>query len=553
MAVGTQAPPPYHFSLPTPGTNGVVVSNSGATLTVDLPSLSSLEGVELDVSSTEVRIRLPGKQKASTISLPFAIAMTDNVSKVSAKFSKRRGQLVLVWPAELFSQAATPSAMSIEPVASVCPDTPTLGKQGHESTPTLFIEGAGETCASSAAPPAPASSPPAPAPPVPAYGSLWNAKSWHWEEKKRLDFAREQVRRSLKKTQIEKLQHIRSMAGNSVALKDIDVQGEATITLRRGKRILYYELDVSFKWEGLDEFGAPLGVKGTCEAKGVTQEDDEAPAVEVQVSAHSSGGTDARDLGQWMRRSGALLVGDALKGEQLASGILAMEEAQADPDMDRARRIEEEVRAKAARAATGATQARIAAEERAAAEAAVDAACARNANAASDGNNGEAVVGSVWNTNAWHWEEKSMTGWSNAWLVREFGDISVPLIGGVARASLTDVKVSGDASVSVRKGKPIVLFQLQIDCSWRAGALDASGADPAGLGGEARGTISVPEFTSEEEARRVQVDVYTSRDPSRGRLTNAFRKDGVAAIRKLLDAYIAALKEQLSRAPVAAT
>eukprot|EP00913_Durusdinium_trenchii_P034002 g31829.t1 len=152
----------------------------------------------------------------------------------------------------------------------------------------------------------------------------------------------------------------------------------------------------------------------------------------------------------------------------------------------------------------------------------------------------EAVSGSVWNVNAWHWEEKPMTEWSMKWLTRELQGLAIRLLSGLATLEFRDIQVTGDSSVSVRKGKPIVLYLLRLECRWEATAT------AQGLG-DAKGALILPEFSSEDGPKSSLIQVETSSDESRGRLASAVRKEGIPAVRELLLRFEEALRSQLTR------
>mmetsp|Transcript_63261 Transcript_63261/g.135953 ORF Transcript_63261/g.135953 Transcript_63261/m.135953 type:complete len:548 (-) Transcript_63261:72-1715(-) len=538
MAVGSYvSPPPHRFAF----AEGDGKQN---TLIVDLPSLQSLEGVELDVSETEVRLLLPGGTIPARIALPPGLAAAAGEAQklpasgtggAAAKFSRKKGQLTLAWPADPVSADPAPTVqLDTCSTPAAAPGPAPVAAPATVPAPVVAPAPAA-ALAPVAAPALAAALAPAPAAaPAKAYGSIWNANSWHWEEQKCLDVARAEVLRAFERCEVEELRHVSKLNGAGIRLKDIEVTGEASVALRKGKRTLFYELSASFKWEARDEFGGPLGAKGTGNATGLTQEEEEVPDVSVQVSAGSSGGVEAKAAGGWLRLEGARLLAERLRGEALAPAILTAVVEKADPEADRNRRAEEQARAEAALSATRSEQARIAAEQREREQASRKAAQPVAA--------GEAVTGSVWNVNAWHWEEKPMTEWSKQWLQRELGGLRVQLLSGLADASLTDLKVSGDASVSVRKGRPIVLFLLSLECRWTARA------SSEGLG-EARGSLRVPEFSSEEGAQGSAVEIDITRDESKGRISSAFRKEGLRAVRAALAGFVEALMDQLPKAP----
>eukprot|EP00930_Biecheleria_cincta_P045132 TRINITY_DN31110_c0_g1_i1.p1 TRINITY_DN31110_c0_g1~~TRINITY_DN31110_c0_g1_i1.p1 ORF type:complete len:486 (+),score=101.76 TRINITY_DN31110_c0_g1_i1:64-1521(+) len=398
-------------------------STDKLALLVELPTLDSLEGIELDMGREEVQLTLPGDAQPSRIALPPRLL--SRLGDPVARFSRKRRQLTVSWALSASQASSAPLEISAGEVPSAQTETADTARPSSTEAP--------------------------------AYGSIWNKNNWHWEEKNCLELATAEVQKALDSS--SGLKHVRELGGSSIVIKDLEVKGDASFALRKGKRILCYELTISFKWEGRDEFGAALGVKGTGEVKDLTQEEDDEPEVEIEVSTSSSGGPEARSTGQWMRRAGAKALIQALSAGTLRPAILAAEVAQADPTADLERRKAEEAKAaEAARSAAAVEQQRIAAEQRLRES-------ESRANRPQAGN--PDVVGSVWNVNAWHWEEKPMTEWSRSWLSKELSGLSgLQLLAGLAEAEISGVQVSGDASVSVRKGKPIILFQLRIEGSW---------------------------------------------------------------------------------------
>merc|ERR1719272_2326833 len=155
-----------------------------------------------------------------------------------------------------------------------------------------------------------------------------------------------------------------------------------------------------------------------------------------------------------MKRHGSKCVSKSLAGGRLVASVMAAEEARVSNDKDTARRSEERAKTEAALKTTAEQRTSLFAEQKQQEE-------ARRVKPGEG-----AVQGSVWNANAWHWEEKPMTTWAHAWLQRKLEGLTVSMLGGLASATLSDAKISGDASLSVRKGRPITLFQLRLECKW---------------------------------------------------------------------------------------
>jgi len=459
------------------------------TLIIELPGISSLQDVQLDIGKEEVRLQLPDQRQPFGISLPRPCSLTGDAE---AKFSRKRGQLTIKWPVAA-ETSEEPPLLAPQPAT---PQPPQPATTQHQETSNA------------------------------AYGSLWNKNSWHWEEKNCLDLAKAEVCKALVSS--NDLKHVRNLSGSSIVIKDLEVQGDASFALRRGKRFLCYELSASFKWEGRDEFGGPLGVKGSGKVDSITPDETEEPIVDIEVSTSFGGGAEAKAAGAWMRGEGAKAIGRAVSADVLQPAIMAAESLQADPQADKARRKAEEAKAEAARMAAAEVQQQIAAEQR---QKEAEKRAERPSVAKGE------IAGSVWNVNAWHWEEKPMTEWSRNWLCKELA-IKAQLLSGLAEGAISDVKVSGDASVSVRKGKPIVLFLLSIECEFEISS------STQGLG-EARGNLTLPEFSSEEGAGASVIKVEVTKDSSRGRLGSAFRKDGISAVREVLRRYEEALRKKL--------
>lgn len=71
-------------------------------------------------------------------------------------------------------------------------------------------------------------------------------------------------------------------------------------------------------------------------------------------------------------------------------------------------------------------------------------------------------LGSVWNTNNYHWEEKNLTPFSKACIKETLEKLTIALKN-KSKAKLKVEKVKGDSSINIRKGKKCYLFDFAID------------------------------------------------------------------------------------------
>lgn len=133
-----------------------------------------------------------------------------------------------------------------------------------------------------------------------------------------------------------------------------------------------------------------------------------------------------------------------------------------------------------------------------------------------------------------------MTDFSIKWLSRELQGLSLKILSGLAELEFRDVQVTGDASVTVRKGKPIILYLLRVESRWEA-AGTAQGL------GEAKGSLILPELSSEDGPNSSVIQIETTSDTSRHRLGSAVRKEGIPAVRALLRQFEEALQARCKR------
>jgi len=545
-------------------------------LTVDLPGLGSMEEAALDIG--EVALLLTVNGVPAKIPLPATVA--GRSSEAAARFSRRKQQLAVSWPAishgevvpdpeeheviieevpaagvtsaeykgpevvvEEVPAAAVTSAENKEP--EVVAEEVASSEEPEESevvieevvkersittpepvvstTDCADVEGQGSLVD---------------APGKVVAGSIWNAGSWHWEEKNCIDVARPQVHNALTSCAGAHLNYVKEINMASIVLKEIKISGEASISVRKGKPICLYALTATFNWETRDEYGGPMAAKGSGSiAEFSRDDDDEVPDVEIKAQ-DATKDKETKAIGEWMRRKGAAVLGGCLKGACLGPMIMEAALAKEKPEMDKARRAEEQEKARQAREANAAMQARMLDTQ-------------KSQEQMKRITSQESVEGSSWNANAWHWEEKPATDWAKQRLTSRLESLSIQLLGGGAHAKLTDVSVTGDASVSVRKGKVIVLFSLAISCKW---SVSLTGTDEEAYGAEAlvkdatkaEGSLKIPEFSSEEaEKSSIQVVPKKRAAGPGSKLLTAFEKEGVKAIRAELAAFVPDLKARI--------
>lgn len=251
-------------------------------LTLELPSVESLHGIDLDIGKTEVRLSFPGSSEFLRIALPPEHSM--NMSAPTAKFSRKRQQLIITWRSDPHSAHASPAdvgqgpeelavetGVAIEPANSILP-----AEEGKEPL-TEEIE---ET------------------------------------QSDGFEFLRDEIEHVLKQCTVKKLKSIAAINGSSVMLSDFHVNGCASIT--RG--LCKFKVSICFKWDVLDAFGGFLGATGIGEVSEFTEEH---PSANVAIKPNKGGSFQAKTASEWMKLHGACLVGECLVGVDIASTVVS--------------------------------------------------------------------------------------------------------------------------------------------------------------------------------------------------------------------------------------
>eukprot|EP00928_Gymnodinium_smaydae_P044819 TRINITY_DN29910_c0_g1_i1.p1 TRINITY_DN29910_c0_g1~~TRINITY_DN29910_c0_g1_i1.p1 ORF type:complete len:447 (-),score=57.90 TRINITY_DN29910_c0_g1_i1:155-1426(-) len=271
----TLLPPAYRFST----------ESDKRLLTVELPSIESLVGIDLEIGSDDVRLMLPGRQTHEVIHLPPELA--SHAGSPVAKFSKKRHVLTIAWDnvaADLPDVTESPSANAPEPQRL----------SDAEATTSQVLPDASDESAEPAHP----------------------SKEMQAPERtyECFDLLEEEIEHALKQCTVKQLRSISAIGGCSVLLSDFEVEGTAHMS----KHACSFKASVSFKWEVMDPIGGFLGAGGVGEVANLTQQ-SESP--KVSIKAPSSGSARAKAACEWMKQRGGPIIAECLNGEQLSSAV----------------------------------------------------------------------------------------------------------------------------------------------------------------------------------------------------------------------------------------
>ena len=100
--------------------------------------------------------------------------------------------------------------------------------------------------------------------------------------------------------------------------------------------------------------------------------------------------------------------------------------------------------------------------------------------------------GSVWNTNSYHWEEKSVNFWAEETLKKIISNFKFSME--TIRLNVVEiVKLQGEAGSCVRRGKKIITFDYEINFKWKCTMDGLTGCSCSG-------EYTIPSFSHEDDA-----------------------------------------------------
>jgi activator of HSP90 ATPase len=130
-------------------------------------------------------------------------------------------------------------------------------------------------------------------------------------------------------------------------------------------------------------------------------------------------------------------------------------------------------------------------------------------------------MGSTWNANSWHWEERNYSGFATTFLKDILCKVEVTV--GDAVICIYEVKtLTGSANVTIRKGKQLFMFEFESELYFKAKHI-SDGVQ------ECSGKIKLFEFNQEDDELNGEV---TCEKPGTwcDNVRRAIRKEVMAAL-----------------------
>ncbi|KAL5367521.1 Hch1p like mystery protein [Cryptosporidium parvum] len=289
-------------------------------------------------------------------------------------------------------------------------------------------------------------------------GSLWNANNWHWEEKDYSKWGKEELR-----TIMESIKYSFELEAPKFELSfsDLSIRGEASISVRKKQPILAYEFSISGTWSVNEVESQKKIILGqiTIPEFSVDNYEEDFPIMITCKEVISKDYNSELILSEMKKK---VVVKLRKKLMEFHNKLLNKENDQRKIETERVKREEEIKTAEIARVEKEEEKRQIY-NQQIEKETLIKQRESEASTKTIDPH--PQAQGSVWNANNWHWEEKPETNWVISTLTKMIEDLSTNKSDSgnsdLIPISFSEVKVTGEASSSVRKGKKICV----LDCS----------------------------------------------------------------------------------------
>lgn len=142
------------------------------------------------------------------------------------------------------------------------------------------------------------------------------------------------------------------------------------------------------------------------------------------------------------------------------------------------------------------------------------------------------------NCNKWHWSEKDMRGWCEKRLKELFLGLELVKSKDYVVLATSCSKVEGEAYINNRKGKNILVYELDVKVEWEGKIFDESGNTIDST----TGSLAMPYISEENDFDDFQIDMSCS-DSTDGaiRLKALLKNEGFGVVRKTMVAFLTEL------------
>ncbi|CAA9988003.1 activator of Hsp90 ATPase, putative [Plasmodium knowlesi strain H] len=353
-------------------------------------------------------------------------------------------------------------------------------------------------------------------------GSVWNRNSWHWEEKNYNKWGESYIKNKLSDLKIEK-------EDLSVYFDRVDISGNASVSIRKGKQINSFEYVIKFDWvcskTGQDKEYAG-GTAEILDFSNCSVEDNDY-AINIELIGDKEESKRAYEI---LRKEGKEKIKDALKN--FPEDLLKHDSNESNKEQKILAEEEEKLQ-----------KAKLQSAQQNQPEG-VTTNIANNANHVKEENKEEGKKeGSIWNINNYHWEEKCLTKWAQEELKNMLDTSTIQLSNNIS-LQLFSSEVDGEASSSLRKKKKIIIYDLKINTEWKAFKKNKNGQVEMEITGHVIVNDVISDFSSQEDSKYTFQFIFDNARPEAADMNEVIKNEGPAHIEKIIEAFISKMMEK---------
>lgn len=295
-------------------------------------------------------------------------------------------------------------------------------------------------------------------------GSLWNANNWHWEEKDYSKWAKEELKNIMESI---KFSSESTTPKFELFFSDLSIKGEASISVRKKQPILAYEFSISGTWfvNEMESQEKILFGQITIPEFSVDNYEEDFPVIITCKEIINKNYNSEIILSELKKKAVVKLRNNLM---EFHNKLLNKENDQRKIEIEKAKREEEIKTAETARIEKEEEKKQIYTQQ-IEKEALIK---QRETEASNKTTTDHQAQGSVWNTNSWHWEEKPETNWVIDRLTKMIEELSFKYSdqgnSNLIPVSFSEIKVTGEASSSVRKSKKICVLDCNVNGKFNA-------------------------------------------------------------------------------------
>ncbi|SCL98147.1 activator of Hsp90 ATPase, putative [Plasmodium chabaudi chabaudi] len=348
-------------------------------------------------------------------------------------------------------------------------------------------------------------------------GSIWNKNSWHWEEKNYNKWGESYIKSKLIHLKIED-------EDLSIYFDTINITGNASVSIRKGKQISSFEFVIKFKWnclrkkENINSFGGDVEI---LDFSNCSLEDND---YEINVEANESN-ADMKKAYAILRKEGKEKIKNTLKDFQIE--LLKHDTNESSKELKIKETEEEKLK-----------DIKINYNDNVKIQQDIN-----NDNNVNKIQNDEKKEGSVWNINNYHWEEKCLTKWAKEELEKTLNSSTIELNNNIYM-QFFNAEIEGEASSSLRKKKKIIIYDLKIGAEWKASKKNKNNE----IEMEAKGYICVNEiisdFSADDENKYKYTYIFDNKTPEYSTINDVVKSDTPQKINEIIDAFVEKMKQK---------